>query len=83
MELLSKECIASVTLYDLRVSEGELMVFADSIAMVMKNFSDSDIEKSTVCESREELSYYLDELKELLKGMVRQEYLPERFKDDL
>ncbi|BAQ73265.1 uncharacterized protein POS17_1571 [Pseudomonas sp. Os17] len=83
MELLSKECIASVTLYDLRVSEGELMVFADSIAMVMKHFSDSDIERSTVCESREELSYYFDELKELLKGMVRQEYLPERFKDDL
>ncbi|MFJ7141916.1 hypothetical protein [Pseudomonas protegens] len=83
MEMLKKECVASITLYDLRVSEGELMVFADCIDMVMKNFSDTVLAENTVCESKEELSFYLDEIKELLKGMVHQEYLPERFKGGL
>ncbi|PYC01964.1 hypothetical protein DMX09_18270 [Pseudomonas protegens] len=83
MEMLKKECVASITLYDLRVSEGELMVFADCIDMVMKNFSDTALAENTVCESKEELSFYLDEIKELLKGMVHQEYLPERFKEGL
>ncbi|GED79378.1 hypothetical protein PFL02_62280 [Pseudomonas fluorescens] len=78
--MLRKECIASITIYDLRVSEGELMVFADCIDMVAKRYSDSAIAENTVCESKEELSFYLDEIKELLKGMSHQEYLPERFK---
>ncbi|NWA29218.1 hypothetical protein HX866_30470 [Pseudomonas gingeri] len=80
MEILNKECVSSVTLFDLKVSEGELMVFADCVRIVMEKYSDSEIADLTICESREELSYFLSGLTETLKEMVRQEYLPERFK---
>ncbi len=83
MEIISKECIASVTLFDLKVSEGELMVFADCMRLVMERFSDSDIAALTVCESKEELSYFLSGVTDTLKEMVRQEYLPDRFKGKL
>ena len=39
MDILSKECIASVTLFDVRVSEGELMVFADCMRIVMEHYT--------------------------------------------
>ncbi|KAF2406604.1 hypothetical protein ACI77J_27740 [Pseudomonas sp. O64] len=80
MDILSKECIATVTLFDLKVSEGELMVFADCLKIVMENYSDSEIADMTVCESKEELSYFLAGVTEVLKEMVRQDYLPDRFK---
>lgn len=80
MDILNKECISTVTLFDLKVSEGELMVFADCLKIVMENYSDSEIADMTVCESKEELSYFLAGVTEVLKEMVRQDYLPDRFK---
>ncbi len=80
MDILNKECIATVTLFDLKVAESELMVFADCIKIVMENYSDSEIADMTVCESKEELSYFLAGGTEVLKEMVRQDYLPDRFK---
>ena len=52
MDILSKECIASVTLFDVRGSEGELMVFADCMRIVMEHYTDSQIAEMTVCESK-------------------------------
>ena len=49
----------------------------------MERFSDSDIAALTVCESKEELSYFLSGVTDTLKEMVRQEYLPDRFKGKL
>ena len=80
MDILNKECIATVTLFDLKVAESELMVFAGCIKIVMENYSDSEIADMTVCESKEELSYFLAGVTEVLKEMVRQDYLPDRFK---
>lgn len=80
MDILRKECIASVTLFDLKVSEGELMVFADCMRIVMEHCTDSQISDMTVCESKEELSCFLSGGTDVLKAMQRQEYLPDRFK---
>lgn len=80
MDILRKECIASVTLFDLKVSEGELMVFADWMRIVMEHRTDSQIADMTVCESKEEFSSFLSGVTDVLKAMQRQEYLPDRFK---
>ena len=80
MDILSKECIASVTLFDVRVSEGELMVFADCMRIVMEHYTDSQIADMTVCESKQELSYFPSGVTDVVREMERQEYLPDRFK---
>jgi ribosome-binding protein aMBF1 (putative translation factor) len=80
MDILSKECIATVTLFDVRVSEGELMVFADCMRIVMEKYTDSEIAEMTVCESKQELSFFLSEVTNVVREMERQDYLPDRFK---
>ncbi|EST57330.1 hypothetical protein ACLIX2_15160 [Proteus cibi] len=81
MDLLQKECIASVTLYDVRASEGELMVYEGCIDYVLANCSDAEILKITGCENGEELSFYQEELIRLIKMVGNPEYLPDRYKD--
>ncbi|WP_222436616.1 hypothetical protein [Serratia fonticola] len=81
VDLLQKECIASVTLFDLRTSEGELMVYEGCIDYVLAHCSDEEISKITGCGDKEELSFYKDELLRLIKMVERPEYLLERYKD--
>ncbi|WP_025121285.1 MULTISPECIES: hypothetical protein [unclassified Serratia (in: enterobacteria)] len=81
MDLLQKECIASVTLFDLRASEGELMVYEGCIDFVLSHCSDEEIYKITGCADKEGLSFYKDELLRLIKIIERPEYLPERYKN--
>ncbi|WP_157696415.1 hypothetical protein [Pseudomonas asplenii] len=81
MDILKKECVGSVTLFDLKVSEGELMVYADCMRVVMEKFEDGEISDMTICESRKEISYFLAEVKKVLREMVCQEFLEDRFKD--
>lgn len=75
-----KECIASVTLFELRLSEGEMMVYADCMRIIKERFCDSEIASLTVCESKEELSHFLEDMLDALKLVERQEYVPDRFK---
>lgn len=80
MDVLKKECVASVTLFDLRLSEGELMVYADCMRIIKERLCNSEIADLTVCESKEELSHFLEDMLDALKLVERQEYVPDRFK---
>ncbi|MEJ8548092.1 hypothetical protein [Brevibacillus borstelensis] len=81
MEYKGHKEIASVTLFDLRLSEGELMVYEGCIEYVLKNCDESEIHKITGCSSKEELQSYQDDLKDLIKAYVWKEYLPDKFKE--
>jgi len=81
MDLLQKECIASVTMFDLRTSEGELMVYEGCIQYVLAHCSDEEILQITGCGDKEELSFYKDELIRLIKKVERPEYLPDKYKN--
>ncbi|MGG3279367.1 hypothetical protein [Paenibacillus solani] len=81
MELLKQEEIASVTLFDLRISEGELMVYENCIEFVLNSCSEKQIYELTGCENREELASYQNDLRSLIKTIMNIEYLPEKYKD--
>jgi hypothetical protein len=72
--------IASVTLFNLKLSEGELMVYESCIEYVLKNCNQSEVFKLTGCSSKEELKSYQDDLRDLIKSYVLREYLPEKFR---
>lgn len=80
MELIKHEEIASVTLFDLRLSEGELMVYESCIEYVLNNCNENEMYDLTGCESREELATYQFDLKNLIKLIVNKDYLPEKYK---
>ncbi|WP_338490942.1 hypothetical protein VRB78_11300 [Pseudomonas trivialis] len=80
MDILKKECIANVTLFDLRLSEGELMVYADCMRIIKERLCDSEISPLTVCESKEEPTHFLEDMLDTPKLVERQEYVPDRFK---
>jgi len=81
MELLKKEFISCVTLFDLKLSEGEITVYADCLKFILTHLSDEEINQKTVCSSKEELSWYLDDLLQLIKSMEHKEYLPDHYKN--
>ncbi|MBA5601511.1 MULTISPECIES: hypothetical protein [Pectobacteriaceae] len=81
MELLKKEYVGNaVTLFDVRLSEGEVTLYADCLDLIIKVCSDNDISQNTECESKEELSWFKDSLVDLLKLIEHKDYLPERYK---
>ncbi|GBO48828.1 hypothetical protein [Pectobacterium versatile] len=81
MELLKKEYVGNaVTLFDVRLSEGEVTLYADCLELVIRVCSDNDISQNTECESKEELSWFKDSLVDLLKSIEHKDYLPERYK---
>ena len=49
MEFLGHKEIASVTLFDLKLSEGELMVYEGCIEYVLKNCNEREILRITGC----------------------------------
>ncbi|WP_028590997.1 hypothetical protein [Paenibacillus massiliensis] len=80
MELLKHEEIASVTLFDLRLSEGELMVYENCIEFVLNSCSEEELYELTGCENREELASYQDDLRYLIKSVINNKYLPKKYK---
>ncbi|MFF2482314.1 hypothetical protein [Paenibacillus sp. NPDC058071] len=81
MELIKQEDIASVSLFDLRLSEGELMVYESCIEYVLNNCNENDLYDLTGCENREELTTYQIDLKNLIKSLVNKNYLLEKYKE--
>lgn len=82
MELLKKEYVGNaVTLFDVRLSEGEVTLYADCLELIMRICSDNDISQNTECESKEELSWFKDSLVDLLKLIEHKDFLPERYKN--
>lgn len=81
MDLLKQEYVANaVTLFDLRLSEGEITLYADCLAFVMSKCSDKEIAQYTECENKEELSWFKDDLVELLRTIEHKDFLPHRYK---
>ncbi|MFJ5338716.1 hypothetical protein [Pectobacterium sp. CHL-2024] len=81
MELLKKEYVGNaVTLFDVRLSEGEVTLYVDCLDLIIKVCSDNDISQNTECESKKELSWFKDSLVDLLKLIEHKDYLPERYK---
>ncbi|CNE08753.1 MULTISPECIES: hypothetical protein [Yersinia] len=83
MDVLKVDYIpgVNVTLFDVRLSESEVVVFSDCVNYVLKNCSDAQIEKLTECSGKEELSWFLADLLGLMKSMEHKEYIPERYKN--
>jgi hypothetical protein len=56
------------------------MVYADCMRIIKERLCDSEIASLTVCESKEELTHFLEDMLDALKLVERQEYVPDRFK---
>lgn len=72
---------ADVTLFDIRLSESEMVIYTDCLNYVLTHLSDEQICEKTECSSKQELSHYLNDLKNLIKSMEHRRYLPDRYKD--
>lgn len=78
MDVIKYEEIASVTLFELQLSEGELMVYESCIEFVLENCPEEKLHELTGCENREELSSYQLDLKNLLQK-INKDYLPNKY----
>lgn len=83
MDVLKTDYISgvNVTLFDVRLSESEVIVFSDCLNYVLMNCSDEQINRFTECSSKEELSYFLSDLLELINSIKHNEYIPDRYKN--
>ena len=80
IELIRNEIIASVALFDLRLSESELMAYESCIKFVIENCDDIKALELTGC-TKEELVWMGEDLKELIVKNILEEYLPQRYKN--
>ena len=91
MELLKTEDVATVILFDLRLSEGEIQYLATAVNFVLKNLNDEQLHVAfneeerraleTPSETRKFLESTFHELIELLQDHCRTEFLPRRFRE--
>lgn len=82
MDYISHEEVSSVTLFKLRLSEGELMVYENCINFVLSNCEEEKIYDLIGCADKEELRSFQKDLVTLIKKYVREEYLSERLTGD-
>lgn len=82
MRYLKHEEIATVNIFDLKLSEGELMVYEGCLNFVINNCNEKKIYDLTGCESKDELKEYQEELRGLIKKYVRSEYLPSNYQNE-
>ncbi|MDF7669634.1 hypothetical protein PT276_00195 [Orbaceae bacterium ESL0721] len=81
MDLLKQEYVANaVTLTDLRLSESEITIYLDCMNFMLENCSDEQINQYTACIDKEELSWFRDDLLEIIKKIEHKEFLPDRYK---
>lgn len=78
MDVLKIEEIATVCLFELRVSEAELKMIERCIDYVLNNCSEEQIEWLTGCESHEELESCYEEVLRSIRYYVDPDYLPDR-----
>ncbi|NLL66861.1 MAG: hypothetical protein GX236_04065 [Clostridiaceae bacterium] len=81
MDYLSHEEVADVTLFNLRLSEGELMLYEGCIDFVLKNCDESALYDLVGCETREELRSFQNDLIKIIKLYVQKEFLPEKYQE--
>lgn len=78
MDYISHKEVSSVHLFELRMSEGELMVYENCINFVLNNCKEEKIYDLIGCESKEELKSFQKDLELFIKKYVQEEYLPEK-----
>jgi hypothetical protein len=91
MELLHSQDVASVVLFDLRLSEGEVQTVADALKYVLETLDVAQIqtvftdEKSRDLERPEDTREFVQdmfvELMDLIRMHCRLDLLPQRFLD--
>ena len=89
MDLLHVQEVASVALFDLRLSEDEMEAFATALSHALQTLDDEDLHKvfaddladlGTPAETREFAQGTYDEVVALLRQYCRPEFLPTRFR---
>lgn len=80
MDLMKVEVIATVALFDLRLSEGELEAYEACIDFMLKTCDEQRIYEVTRC-TVEELEILRNDLRELIKAHVDPAFLPPKYKD--
>ena len=80
MDYINHKEVSSINLFELRLSEGELMVYESCIKFVLNNCKEEEIYELIGCESKEELRSFQKDLELLIKKYVQEEYLPENFR---
>ncbi len=79
MDYISHEEIASITLFDVRVSESELMVYESCVKYVVDNCPEDDLYAHTGCKTKLELdSIRIDPILLIKKHMLK-EFLPQKY----
>lgn len=72
---------ADVNLFDVRLSESEVIIYADCLNYVLTHLSDEKIHQETECSNKQELSHYLNDLRGLINSIKNKRYLPDRYKN--
>lgn len=80
MDLLKVVEVSSIQLLDLRLSEGELMVYESCIDYVLGHCGDEELVKVTGCADRDELTAFREDLRDLLRAHMLPQYLPDKYK---
>ena len=93
MDLLRAEDVATVVLFDLRLSEGELEYLAIAAKYLLDNLTDQQLHavlnddpskrKGNPAVTREFLEGRYDEIVALLQEYCRPQFLPKRFRADV
>lgn len=91
MELLKTEDVATVILFDLRISEGELQQFAIALDFLLKNLDDAELhalmtdpkhrQVTGALETREFVEETVRELVAMIRKYCRPNLLPARFRE--
>ena len=79
MDYYSHEEIASVIFYNLRLAEGELLMYEACVNYTIENCPESQVYEMTGCESKDELIGVQEDLVYLLKKITEKRWLPDRF----
>jgi len=91
MDLLEANEVATVVLFDIRLSESEVEGLADSLRYVLENLTEEQVSSvfvdedkrslGTPAETRSFAERMYKELMDFIKGYCREEFLQSRFKE--
>jgi len=92
MDLLKTEDVASVTLFEIRLSESELQLLSDALSYLLKTLDDKQLndvfmgeEEGSLMTNFTETRMFVEdryiEMMSIIKNNCREEFLPKRFKN--
>lgn len=78
MEYIKHDEISYCTVLDLILTQDELEVYESSMRFILENFNEQKIYEITGC-TIEELSSFIEDIREIFKKYVRDEVLPSKY----